>query len=655
MEITIGFFTRKVSALILALGFLFLADTDGRAQTEFQYDYGNLCPEEGRFGAVVVQQCPNEGYIYLGYSESTDTEECQSKDVYVVRTDNFGRTTNATISWEKTFDIGGLGGVDTPHGLIEVSDGSGFVIVGTTDLNSPFNDIFLMKLDCDGNQLWTVTYGLINQDEYGYDVFEARTGDGITTNPGDFIIAGSATHPQGFSGTDAYILRVNSGGALIWENRYTEWPFSPNFEERFYSLTDVEPTLSQGVGFQLTGDIVAVGEIDVVGQWKNGYVVRVDGNNGSITAGAPLMQGAATFGGCFLYNQKFICDNEKLLSVVELQNPNERWLYPHVVISGYTHTAVAPEIYLIKLFNGNPNVSTEMLVGDGWTGLDWERGATIREVRHMPAGGAAYAQWDLVLTGHVWANTDPPAPGIPPTDAFLLGINPTLLTPTGSLGMRYGTLNDHEEGWSLDIAPNGSPSRPEGVFIGGNIHHNAQEGNPVDWKLYLLKTDRSGSTQPQAFCEQPYNPVATDPQWSSVEADPWITPHNPIATSYVDVDLDRDWGSELCTGSGKKAGGSETRIIAQPTDRGVAILRMYPQPASVGALLTFEYMPVYKNDVEIVISNAVGKSVYSAKLGGKIGALGRFSLSTTGWPAGAYVVAIRDGNRSITSSLIVTH
>ena len=61
--------------------------------------------------------------------------------------------------WEKTF-----GGPEYDFGYcIDQTDDEGFIIVGRTDLfvklkNDP-NDIYLIKTDSHGNELWTKTFG----------------------------------------------------------------------------------------------------------------------------------------------------------------------------------------------------------------------------------------------------------------------------------------------------------------------------------------------------------------------------------------------------------------------------------------------------------------------------------------------------------------
>lgn len=648
---------RKIECLRLAIvltGCLWSCAGFVYAQAGFQNKFGSACEETGFFGATVVQQCSGGGYTYVGTTDFLNDQVCDpsNQDVYVIRTNDAG-TTTGTIAWEQTIDIGNLGGNDIASGMIEVSDGSGFVIVGTSTLGHPTGntDIFLIKLACDGSHLWTVTYGLIDASETGYDIFEARTGDGVITNAGDFIIAGSITLPSG--NIDSYIMRVDANGSIVWENRYTTSPHDASIEERFYSLTDLDPVQIFGQPQpQATGDIIAVGELSEVGMPglpKNGFVVRVDGADGTINFGPQLLQGAISFGGGVFIGNQWNFGDEGFLSVIELRKPIGSLLNPDVVISGFSRSGTQPESYLVRLQNGNPKpfAALEMLIGDGHLGTQIEEATSIRQVRHIPVAGASYAQDDLIFTGFVNTNTGTSAPRF---DATLVALDPTLLTPTGTLGMHYGKNSHTEIGWSLDIVPNNA-GRPEGVFIGGTVISTVGMSSH---DLYLTKTNPNGSTS-FGNCMKSYNPTASDPLWTPLEETVTIARMFPIITQYTDEGTIRNWGSMHCLGLSKPASGeaplglwSKSRVdVAGPG------ILMYPNPIAAGETLALDYMPISAGGAKATISNALGVVVYSGGIEAQA-PTGGLRIATSGWAAGSYFVEIRDGEHSMNASFVIT-
>ena len=275
--------------------------TNGLYGQQWQYVYGSdISLETGYNGVTPVtgtcsacSSCtPNgDGYISVGTAFDLGGSD---NDVYVVRTDN-----NGAMIWEKTYDIDDNNSSDEGRSIIELSDGSGFVVVGATQTLTT-TSAFLLKIDCDGTVLWTQTYtGQLGT--FGTNVIEANTGDrAFGTNPGDLVVSGLIST---LGSNDALLFRTDAMGVLIWDAAYS---IGAEISEELMDLT--EATITSG---QVTGDIIGVGfahYIQTPVPDVQGLVVRVDGNDGQITAG---QQAAATFG---------IGDHEDFFfSVIELQ------------------------------------------------------------------------------------------------------------------------------------------------------------------------------------------------------------------------------------------------------------------------------------------------------------------------------------------------
>lgn len=144
----------------------------------------------------------DDGYIAAGrgfYSKG---------DAYVVKVDPNGRGV-----WGNLY-FGGKGHEEA-NAVIQTRDGC-YVIVGETDStgdefdNKGFKDVYLVKLDTQGNELWHKNYGDTG-NEIGYAVQQ--------TNDSGFIIAGE-TSSFGAQGKDAYIVKTDEMGTLKWEKHY---------------------------------------------------------------------------------------------------------------------------------------------------------------------------------------------------------------------------------------------------------------------------------------------------------------------------------------------------------------------------------------------------------------------------------------------------
>ncbi len=153
------------------------------------YDYGES-----------VQQTTDGGYIITGITNLSFNTGCG--DFWLIKTNYKG-----IEEWNKTY--GGTN-VDWPHSVQQTIDG-GYIITGVTNSFGAGNeDIYLVKTDSDGNKLWDKTYGGMGQD---LGIYVQQTFDG------GYIITG-ATYSFNLYSADIWLIKTNANGDEIWNRLY---------------------------------------------------------------------------------------------------------------------------------------------------------------------------------------------------------------------------------------------------------------------------------------------------------------------------------------------------------------------------------------------------------------------------------------------------
>lgn len=96
--------------------------------------------------------------------------------------------------------------------LDQTGNPTGYIVAGSTiHLTSASWDIWVIKLNLDGTIAWQKTYSIHTNAAYSIDQTFDQTG-----NPNGYIVAGST----GYYGDDAWILKLDPVGNIIWERIY---------------------------------------------------------------------------------------------------------------------------------------------------------------------------------------------------------------------------------------------------------------------------------------------------------------------------------------------------------------------------------------------------------------------------------------------------
>jgi len=145
-----------------------------------------------------------------------------------------------------------------PFGLTTTDDG-GFFLTGYKSF-SDGNYLWFLKTDENGDELWNKTYGG-SYSELGWGV--------IQTSDGGFLIVGRTTSSFDEYYTDAWLVKTDENGNVLWEKTYGE-----NLMDRGYSVLETEDGGFIFVGMKDGDDLVwQYGNIWIVKTTSNGDVI----------------------------------------------------------------------------------------------------------------------------------------------------------------------------------------------------------------------------------------------------------------------------------------------------------------------------------------------------------------------------------------------
>lgn len=184
--------------------------------------------------ATFINYASDGGFILTGQVLFPDTEH----DIYLKKIDNDGNE-----EWIKFF---GTNFFDTGMSVIELSDGC-YLITGevATNQGPPFiHDIILIKTDSDGNKIWEIVFGGSESDQ-GFE--------GYQTDDGGYIVAG-LTESYGIGNKDAWLIKFSS-----FDNQRPNRPsvsYDQGYDELVVFTTDPDgDKVKYGVSWDNDGDV----------------------------------------------------------------------------------------------------------------------------------------------------------------------------------------------------------------------------------------------------------------------------------------------------------------------------------------------------------------------------------------------------------------
>lgn len=240
-----------------------LVKTDSLGNLEWSAAYGGSKEEE----AFSIQQTSDSGYIVAGETFSFGVDYF---DGLLLKTDKLGN-----LEWLHTY--GGDEG-EYFYAVREMPD-SGFVVAGTTGSFTYYPAGYLLKVDEDGNLVWSKTYS--KDGTMGFNDLDQTDDDG-------FVLTGDYYRYN--ASADAILLKSDSSGNVEWFKDYYE----TNYDDEAFSVRGTSDK-----GYVLTGFTESFGNNAPL---ASAYLIKTDstGNSGcNVEDDTVTVESAATIVGIF--------------------------------------------------------------------------------------------------------------------------------------------------------------------------------------------------------------------------------------------------------------------------------------------------------------------------------------------------------------------
>jgi outer membrane protein OmpA-like peptidoglycan-associated protein len=173
---------------------LWLLKTDKNGNEEWNNTFGGGDYDYG----LAVQQTKDEGFIITGYTSSSGPP---NSNAWLIKSDK-----NGNKQWDKIF-----GGINCESGFSLLELNNGYIFAGYVEsFGNGDYDSWAIRTDFSGNIIWNKTYG-------GQDLDITRTIR--QTSDGNFIMAGW-TESFGNGNEDVWLFKIDQNGEMIWSKTY---------------------------------------------------------------------------------------------------------------------------------------------------------------------------------------------------------------------------------------------------------------------------------------------------------------------------------------------------------------------------------------------------------------------------------------------------
>jgi hypothetical protein len=174
---------------------LWVMKLNSSGEVTWEKRYGG--PRDDYAGSI--QQTQDGGYIVAGHTFSFGEG---ITDAWVIKLDGTGN-----VTWQKTYGGSGEDGIDP----VQQTQDGGYIVAGsTTSFGTEGFDVWIMKLDSSGAIVWQKAYGG-SSDDWAKAIQQ--------TQDGGYIVA-AYTSSFGVGSGDAWVMKLNSSGAVVWQKAY---------------------------------------------------------------------------------------------------------------------------------------------------------------------------------------------------------------------------------------------------------------------------------------------------------------------------------------------------------------------------------------------------------------------------------------------------
>jgi hypothetical protein len=175
-------------------GDVLLIKTDAEGGEMWSRTLGGVPPDDG----ACVQQTTDGGYIVVGHTSSYGAGW---SDAWLIKTTSSGR-----VEWSKTY--GGTG--DDEGAYVQQTQDGGYVVAGkTASFGAGGSDVWLIRTDADGTELWSKVLGGTGSDEA---MCVDQTQDGGFAVTGEYFASGRSS--------DIWLLKFDPSGNVVWEKKF---------------------------------------------------------------------------------------------------------------------------------------------------------------------------------------------------------------------------------------------------------------------------------------------------------------------------------------------------------------------------------------------------------------------------------------------------
>lgn len=180
-----------VFPILLTLLFADIGDVGWRTEIEGVKTYAMIPTVDSHF-------------LIVGAKENTLYRAFPGSDLFIAKVDTAG-----SLIWSKSYDY--WSPYERATDITQILADSGFLIVGTAQFAGD-GYVYAVRIDNDGDTVWTKLYGGTAQD-YAVDVEKTNT-----TDSGFVILAASRSYTAGL--LDYYIIKIDSIGDTTWTKHY---------------------------------------------------------------------------------------------------------------------------------------------------------------------------------------------------------------------------------------------------------------------------------------------------------------------------------------------------------------------------------------------------------------------------------------------------